>query len=193
MFERQIKTNSDDSPDTERRVLEAAGEVFAALGYRAATVRQICEKAGANIAAVNYYYGDKERALSGRAALGAGCPSDKISIAVRTEPQCYGRGTITRLRSLPFASHLRCRPSRMARQDHRPRDDRAHSRPRFAARRSRAAAASRIGEHRALAARRQRHRRRREILRAQHHGPVRLLPSCPHSPRAPLPGTTVPP
>ena len=61
MFERQIKTISDHSPDTERRVLEAAGEVFAALGYRAATVRQICEKAGANIAAVNYYYGDKER------------------------------------------------------------------------------------------------------------------------------------
>ncbi len=41
-------------------VLEAAGEVFADLGYRAATVRQICEKAGANIAAVNYYFGDKE-------------------------------------------------------------------------------------------------------------------------------------
>jgi TetR/AcrR family transcriptional regulator, regulator of cefoperazone and chloramphenicol sensitivity len=61
MFERQIKNNTDDGPDTERRVLEAAGEVFAALGYRAATVRQICEKAGANVAAVNYYYGDKER------------------------------------------------------------------------------------------------------------------------------------
>ncbi len=61
MLDRQVKNNSEDSPDTERRVLEAAGEVFAALGYRAATVRQICEKAGANIAAVNYYYGDKER------------------------------------------------------------------------------------------------------------------------------------
>ena len=63
MFKRQVKTNSEDSSDTEMRVLEAAGEVFADLGYRAATVRQICEKAGANIAAVNYYYGDKERTL----------------------------------------------------------------------------------------------------------------------------------
>jgi AcrR family transcriptional regulator len=45
---------------TEKRLLEAAGEVFAEYGYRAATVRQICEKAGANIAAVNYHFGDKE-------------------------------------------------------------------------------------------------------------------------------------
>jgi TetR/AcrR family transcriptional regulator, regulator of cefoperazone and chloramphenicol sensitivity len=46
--------------DTQKRLLEAAGEVFAEYGYRAATVRQICEKAGANIAAVNYHFGDKE-------------------------------------------------------------------------------------------------------------------------------------
>jgi TetR/AcrR family transcriptional regulator, regulator of cefoperazone and chloramphenicol sensitivity len=46
--------------ETENRLLEAAGEIFAKYGYRAATVRQICEKAGANIAAVNYHFGDKE-------------------------------------------------------------------------------------------------------------------------------------
>jgi AcrR family transcriptional regulator len=45
---------------TEQRLLEAAGEIFAEYGYRAATIRQICEKAGANIAAVNYHFGDKE-------------------------------------------------------------------------------------------------------------------------------------
>jgi TetR/AcrR family transcriptional regulator, regulator of cefoperazone and chloramphenicol sensitivity len=45
---------------TEKRLLEAAGEIFAEYGYRAATVRQICEKAGANLAAVNYHFGDKE-------------------------------------------------------------------------------------------------------------------------------------
>jgi AcrR family transcriptional regulator len=48
------------SKGTERRLLEAAGEIFAEFGYRAATVRQICDKAGANIAAVNYHFGDKE-------------------------------------------------------------------------------------------------------------------------------------
>jgi AcrR family transcriptional regulator len=45
---------------TEKRLLEAAGEIFAEYGYRAATVRQICEKADANIAAVNYHFRDKE-------------------------------------------------------------------------------------------------------------------------------------
>jgi AcrR family transcriptional regulator len=44
---------------TEGRLLEAAGEIFAEFGYRAATVRQICDKAGANIASVNYHFGDK--------------------------------------------------------------------------------------------------------------------------------------
>jgi AcrR family transcriptional regulator len=48
--------------DTKTMLLNAAGEVFAAEGYEAATVRTICRRAGvANIAAVNYYFGDKER------------------------------------------------------------------------------------------------------------------------------------
>jgi AcrR family transcriptional regulator len=45
--------------DTRARLIEAAGEVFAEHGFRAATVREICAKAGANIAAINYHFGDK--------------------------------------------------------------------------------------------------------------------------------------
>jgi AcrR family transcriptional regulator len=37
------------------------GEVFAERGFRAATVRDICQRVRANIAAVNYHFGDKER------------------------------------------------------------------------------------------------------------------------------------
>src|ERR671911_2118031 len=59
MFE-SAKYTAGDNKATEKRLLEAAGEIFAEYGYRAATVRQICEKAGANIAAVNYHFGDKE-------------------------------------------------------------------------------------------------------------------------------------
>jgi TetR/AcrR family transcriptional regulator, regulator of cefoperazone and chloramphenicol sensitivity len=45
---------------TRRRLLDAAGERFAALGYRGATLREIAERAGANLAAANYHFGSKE-------------------------------------------------------------------------------------------------------------------------------------
>lgn len=46
---------------TKERLFLAAIQVFAAKGFQAATVRAICERAGANVAAVNYHFGDKER------------------------------------------------------------------------------------------------------------------------------------
>ena len=45
--------------ETRRKLIDAAGEVFAQAGYQAATVREICARAGANVAAVNYHFGDK--------------------------------------------------------------------------------------------------------------------------------------
>lgn len=46
---------------TRQRVLEAAEAVFAAKGFKAASIREIAKKARANVAAINYYFGDKER------------------------------------------------------------------------------------------------------------------------------------
>ena len=58
-----IPSVSDDarprSEETQRKLIEAAGEIFAEVGYEAASVRQITEKAHVNVAAINYYFGDK--------------------------------------------------------------------------------------------------------------------------------------
>ncbi len=47
--------------ETKARLVEAAGELFAELGFEGATVRSICARAGANQAAINYHFGDKEQ------------------------------------------------------------------------------------------------------------------------------------
>lgn len=51
---------ANGSEDTRARLIEAAGEVFAQHGYRAATVREICRRAGTNVGAVNYHFRDKK-------------------------------------------------------------------------------------------------------------------------------------
>src|SRR6202165_3085969 len=47
------------SDPTREKLLEVAEQVFAKHGYQAATIREICVRAGANVAAVNYHFGDK--------------------------------------------------------------------------------------------------------------------------------------
>jgi AcrR family transcriptional regulator len=52
---------TETSDPTQQRLLDAAEQVFADKGFNAASIRDICRKAGANVAAVNYYFRDKER------------------------------------------------------------------------------------------------------------------------------------
>lgn len=54
-------TQAARSADTRRRLLEAAAAVFAEDGFRSATIQHIAKRAGANIAAAHYHFGDKER------------------------------------------------------------------------------------------------------------------------------------
>lgn len=55
-----LSPSHEDHDPTRSRLLEAAGVVFAEKGFAGTTVREICLKAGANVAAVNYHFRDKQ-------------------------------------------------------------------------------------------------------------------------------------
>jgi AcrR family transcriptional regulator len=57
----KLKDAASPHAATREALVDAAAEVFAQRGFAGTTVREICERAGANIAAVNYHFGDKER------------------------------------------------------------------------------------------------------------------------------------
>ncbi len=54
----EISTETSEE-STREKILNAAGEVFAEEGFEGATIRAITERAGVNIAAVNYHFRDK--------------------------------------------------------------------------------------------------------------------------------------
>jgi TetR/AcrR family transcriptional regulator, regulator of cefoperazone and chloramphenicol sensitivity len=56
----KMTTKAESGLQMRQKLLESAGEAFAEKGFVKATVREICDRAGANIAAVNYYFRDKE-------------------------------------------------------------------------------------------------------------------------------------
>ncbi len=57
-------TRGAASEQTRERLLDAAREVFSEFGFQGATVREICRRAEANVAAVNYHFGSKDGLLA---------------------------------------------------------------------------------------------------------------------------------
>ena len=54
MSEKKVKPKAES-------ILETAGEIFAERGFRKTTIREICKRSRVNLAAINYYFGDKEQ------------------------------------------------------------------------------------------------------------------------------------
>jgi AcrR family transcriptional regulator len=68
---------------TRQRILNAAGEVFAELGFEGATVRAITQRAGVNVAAINYHFRDKAELYS-RVIFDA-CASHGVADRIKAE------------------------------------------------------------------------------------------------------------
>jgi TetR/AcrR family transcriptional regulator, regulator of cefoperazone and chloramphenicol sensitivity len=59
-MEDKMKMPREDTVRTRKSLLATACEIFAEKGYRDTTIAEISERAGTNIAAVNYHFGNKE-------------------------------------------------------------------------------------------------------------------------------------
>lgn len=55
-----MDNNTGATASTRHRLLVTASRIFAEKGYQDATIAEICEQAGTNIASVNYHFQDKE-------------------------------------------------------------------------------------------------------------------------------------
>ena len=59
MAQRLLGHAPSSQEETRWRLLQAASEVFAEVGYRAATTREIARRAEVNLASIHYHFGDK--------------------------------------------------------------------------------------------------------------------------------------
>src|SRR5215469_3096883 len=87
-----VSTRHRASPTAQRRstreqLLEVAGQVFSEKGYAGATGKEICERSGANAAAVVYHFGGldnlyREVVQEARSRM---VPSEALAAAVANE------------------------------------------------------------------------------------------------------------
>jgi len=84
-MEVMVENNMKKSEETKVKLIEAAGEVFAERGFRSATVREICSRAGTPLGAMNYHFRDKR-------GLYTAVLEHSIQAAVRKYPPKLGLG-----------------------------------------------------------------------------------------------------
>jgi AcrR family transcriptional regulator len=82
-------------PSTREQLLETAGQVFSEKGFAGATGKEICERSGANAAAVVYHFGgmDKLYAAVLQEARQRLAPSEALAAAVERETDSQAKLT----------------------------------------------------------------------------------------------------
>jgi AcrR family transcriptional regulator len=92
------------SDDTKKALLEAAKQLIGERGYAGASVRELAATAGANIAAVNYHFGSREKLLN-QAVLELFLEWNDRVAEVEVDP---GAGPLTQLaaRAVPMMDGL---------------------------------------------------------------------------------------
>ena len=90
-------SRDDNGLETTQRLLAAATEVFAEVGYRAATLREICRRGQANLAAVNYHFRDKEHLYAAVVEAAVAAAGDGLARIVPDRGR-YARGKTPPLR-----------------------------------------------------------------------------------------------
>jgi AcrR family transcriptional regulator len=80
---------------TRERILRAAGEVFAELGFRDTTVREICHRAQVNIAAVNYHFRNKQALYGEVLAFAFRESNDRYPLTVAADPLASPDGRLS--------------------------------------------------------------------------------------------------
>ena len=92
-----MKPLREDTVKTCQRLWLPPSEIFAEKGYRKATIMEICTRAGANVAAVNYHFRDKETLYreawlqSLKESLQAHPPDGGVSEDASPEERLYGQ------------------------------------------------------------------------------------------------------
>ncbi len=72
---------------TRTRLLKAAIEVFAERGYENSTIRDICSRAGANVALIHYHFGDKLELYTEVLRFSVTCGAPQVPAPVASEPE----------------------------------------------------------------------------------------------------------
>jgi len=90
------RRRSAEKVSTREQLLETAGQVFSEKGYAGATGKEICERSGANAAAVVYHFGGMEELY--RAVLHEArsrmAPSEALAAAVAKETDPKSKLTV---------------------------------------------------------------------------------------------------